>query len=187
MEIFKFFEKGPGFWLLLGVMTIILAVIALILKRSSKKEYIGRIIVPVFFIEMAVVFGLLTLTFPNKGDVVGPGVVPGLWIIFIIIFSIVLLMRVFLGYEEIDPPWGHIGKVFIYIGLIVAYLLIMQLIGYFLATILFLITGMYFLTYRNWKVMISMSVGWILFSYFAFYKLLYVPLPKGWIIERIFG
>jgi hypothetical protein len=69
----------------------------------------------------------------------------------------------------------------------ILYLIVMQIIGYNMATIIYLISGMYFLTYRNWKVMISLTAGWVLFSYFAFYRLLYVPLPRGLLIEWIFG
>jgi len=187
MEIFKFFGKGPGFWILLIFMILIVIIATLLIRKSSKKDYAGRIIVPVIFIELAVFFGILALGFPDKGDEVGPAVVPGLWIIGILGLSIFLLIRGLIGHEEVDPPWGKVSSVIIYIVMIVAYLFFMQLIGYFLATALFLISGMYYLTYRNWKVMISMSVGWMLFSYFAFYKLLYVPLPRGLIIELIFG
>jgi len=187
MELFKFFGKGPGFWLLL-ISLVVLAIIATVLvRKSSKKDYTGRIIVPFIFIELAVFFGILALGFPVKGDEVGPAVVPLLWIVGILGLSIVLLFRALTKHEEVDPPWGKVSSVVIYIVMIILYLLFMQLIGYFLATALFLITGMYYLNYRNWKVMISMCVGWILFSYFAFYKLLYVPLPQGLIIESIFG
>lgn len=187
MELFKFFAKGTGFWLLLTSL-VVLAIIAVILvRKSSKKEYTGRIIVPFIFIELAVFFGILALSFPVKGDEVGPSVVPLLWIVGILGLSLVLLFRALTGHEEIDPPWGKVSSVVVYIIMIILYLLFMQLIGYFLATAVFLLSGMYYLKYRNWKVMISVCAGWILFSYFAFYKLLYVPLPRGMIIEWIIG
>ena len=187
MEILKFFGKGIGFWILLAVMVVVVITTALLVKKSSKKQYTGRIVVPVIFIELAIFFGILALAFPVKGDEVGPAVVPILWIVGIFGLGIVLLIRALTGHEEVDPPWGKVSSVVIYIVMIILYLFIMQLIGYFISTALFLILGMYYLSYRNWKVMISMSVGWILFSYFAFYKLLYVPLPQGILIERIFG
>ena len=187
MEIIKFFGKGAGFWILLAIMAVVVIATAVLVKKSSKKDYTGRIVVPVIFMELAVFFGILALGFPAKGDEVGPAVVPGLWIIGILGLSIVLLVRALTNHDEPDPPWGKVSSVVIYIIMIILYLFFMQLIGYFLSTAIFLITGMYYLTYRNWKVMISMSVGWILFSYFAFYKLLYVPLPQGLLIERIFG
>lgn len=187
MDIIKFFSKGPGFWLLSTVLVLILIISTIMIRKSSKKEYTGRIVVPLIFIELATLFGIMALSFPQKGDEVGPAVVPILWIAGILGLSIFLLIRGILGYEEVDPPWGKVSSVILYIVMIILYLLIMQLIGYFLSTAIFLISGMYILSYRNWKVMISVSAGWILFSYFAFYKLLYVPLPLGYIIERILG
>ena len=187
MEIIKFLGKGPGLWTLLAVLTVILIIIAFIIIKSSKRKYAGRLIIPVFFIEFSIFFGILTLGFPVKGDEVGPGVVPGLWIIGILGFSILLLIRGLIKHEDEDPKWGRTDKVAVFIGMTILYLIIMQLIGYYLSTIIYLILGMYYLAYRDWKVMISLTAGWILFSYFAFYRLLYVPLPRGLLIEWIFG
>lgn len=187
MEMIKFLGKGPGFWALLAVMTIIFVIIAFIIIKSSKRKYAGRLIIPVFFIEFAIFFGILTLGFPVKGDEVGPGVVPGLWITGILSFSILLLIRGLLKHEDEDPAWGRTDKVAVFIVMTILYLIVMQFIGYNLATAIYLILCMYYLAYRDWKVMISLTAGWILFSYFAFYRLLYVPLPRGLLIEWIFG
>ena len=187
MEIIKFLGKGPGFSGLLAVLIVIFFSIVLIVLKSSKKRYAGRILIPVFFTEMAFLFGILTLGFPDRGDEVGPGVVPGLWIIGILGFSVLLIIRTLIKHEDEDPKWGRTDKVAVFIVMTIIYLIIMQLIGYNLSTIIYLILGMYYLSYRDWKVMISLTAGWILFSYFAFYRLLYVPLPRGLLIEWIFG
>jgi len=188
MEIINFLGKGTGFSILLTLLFIIMIVAIFLIKRSSLKKYTGRIAIPLFFIELSVLFGIMALGFPDKGsDEVGPGVVPGIWIISILCLGLFLFIRGILKKEEEDPEWGRIGVVFIFMGMTIAYVFFMQIIGYTLATFIYLLSSMYFLTYRNWKVMISLTVGWILFSYFTFYKLLYVPLPKGLIIERIFG
>ncbi len=187
MKIIDFFEKGIGLGILLVVLVGILLAVTFLVRKSSKRKYTGRIVIPVFFIELAVLFGILTIGFPNKGDDVGPGVVPGLWIIGILGLSIFLLIRGLLGHEDEDPEWGSTGKVGVVIAMTILYLIIMQFIGYYIATVCFLAGGMYYLGYRNWKVIISISAGWILISYLAFYRLLYVPLPRGLLIERIFG
>ncbi len=187
MELIKFLGKGTGFMVLLAVLAAILVLVTLLILKSSKRKYAGRIVIPVFFMEIAVLFGIQALGFPDRGDEVGPGVVPGLWLIGIFGFSVLLLIRGLSGKEEEDPPWGKIGKVTVFMVMTILYLFIMQIIGYYLATIIYLIFGMYYLSYRNWRVMLSMTAGWILFSYFAFYRLLYVPLPRGILFEWIFG
>ncbi len=188
MELITYLGKGTGFILLLSIMVVLFGIAVFIVLRSSKREYAGRILFPLFFIEAAVVFLVLLLGFPAKKEAgVGPGVVPLLWIIGIFSFSLLLLIKALLGFEEKDPKWGRIGVVFTYFGFTILYLILMQYIGYFIATIFFLVGGMYYLTYRNWKVIFSLTAGWLLFSYFAFYKLLYVPLPTGKLITWILG
>ncbi len=188
MELIRYLGKGTGFTLLLSAMIIIFGIAAYAVIRSSKKEYAGRILFPLFFIELAFVFLVILLGFPAKKEAgVGPGVVPLLWIIGIFSFSILLLIKALLRFEEKDPRWGRIGVVFVYLGFTILYLILMQYIGYFISTILFLVGGMYYLAYRKWKVIIYLTAGWLLFSYFAFYKLLYVPLPTGKLITLIFG
>jgi len=187
MKLIEYLGTGSGLLIFIAVLAVVFAGITILVKRSSRKEYTGRIIIPVFFIELALAFGIVTINFPDKGDEVGPGVVPGLWLISILIFSTLLLFRVFMGNEEKDPPRGHLGKVAVFVVMTILYIVVMQFIGYYLTTVIYLILGMYYLSYRNWIVMISIAGGWIVFSYFAFYRLLYVPLPKGMLIERIFG
>jgi len=187
MKLIEYLGSGSGLLLFIAIMAAILIAIIILVVKSSKKEYAGRIIIPVVLIEMALAFGVVTLNFPKKGDVVGPGVVPALWLIAILIFSILLLTKALFGKEEKDPPWGHLKKVAAFIIMTILYIIVMQFIGYYLATIIYLILGMYYLSYRNWTVMVSIAAGWVIFSYFAFYRLLYVPLPKGMLIERIFG
>jgi len=187
MELIKFLGKGTGLWIITAVMAVIFLVFLFATIRSSKRKFAGRILVPLFFMETALVFGIMVLGFPDKGDVVGPGVVPGLWLLGIFGLSTFLFMRSLLGHEQEDPEWGRIGKVTIIIGMTLFYIFIMQIIGYSLATVIYIIGSMYFLSYRWWRVMITLSAGWILFSYFTFYRLLYVPLPRGSLIEWIFG
>ena len=188
MEVVKFLGKGPGLALLLGMMIAVLGVVIFLARRSSKKEYTGRITFPVLFMEIAFVFLIILLGFKKgSANTVGPEVVPLLWIIGIFAFSIILLVKALLGHEEKDPEWGNIKVTITYILFTILYLIIMQYLGYYISTVLFLIGGMYYLTYRNWKVMISLTAGWLVFSYLAFYKLLYVPLPQGKLISWIFG
>jgi len=188
MKLIKYFGQGSGLFILLSIMLIILGIALFAVIHSSRKEYAGRIMVPLFFIELAFVFLIILLNFPAKKKIgVGPGVVPLLWIIGIFAFSILLFIQAFLKKEDRDPKWGRVDAVLIYFGFTIGYLFLMQYIGYFISTILFLVGGMYYLSYRNWKVMISLTTGWLLFSYYAFYKLLYVPLPTGKLITWIFG
>jgi len=188
MEIIKYLGKGSGLWILIVLMAAVFVAAGFLLNRSKLRNYTGRILVPLFFIEFVTVFGIIALGFPEvSNDEVGPGIVPGLWITGILILALFLLIKGLMGKEKVDPEWGKIGKVLIFIIMTIMYLFVMQIIGYTIATLAYLIGGMLYLSYRNWKVMITLSLGWVVFSYFIFFKLLYVPLPKGILIEWIFG
>ena len=69
----------------------------------------------------------------------------------------------------------------------VLYLVLMHYIGYFVTTFLYIIVSVRYLKYTNWKVVLPLAAGWILFSYVAFFRLLYVPLPQGILLEILIG
>ncbi len=186
MEFAKFLNTQIGFYIAFSIYVVSLVILGLIISKTPRKKYIGRILIPVGFIELTIIFFLITLGFP-KSDQVGPAVVPRLWMGVIVALSLYLLIRGIAGKEGEDPESGRIDTIFLFLGLTILYLLAIQYIGYFVSSVFFVILGMYMLSYRNWKVIISVTIGWILFSYFAFFKLLFVPLPKGLIITRIFG
>ncbi len=187
METFKYFGKGTGLYMMVSVLILLFAVIAFVISRSSKKEYFWRLIIPVFLIEASLGFLMVSLGLPVKGDEVGPSVVPNLWITGIILLSILIIIRTLFGLEDKDPKWGRIGIAGIFLAFTIFYLYMIIYIGYYIATFLYLSISIYSLSYRNLKVIAGLTFGWILVSYFGFYRLLYVPLPKGMLIERIFG
>jgi len=188
MEKIQYFSHDSGLYILLAILAVFLGLVVFFVSRSGKKEYTGRIVFPVVFMELAFLFFVIISGFSKtKESGVGPEVVPLLWITGIFIFSIILLIQALTGYEKKDPEWGNLKVVFIYILLIIAYLILIQIIGYYFSTALFLIGGMLFLKYNNWKVIISLTAGWLLFSYFIFYRMLYVPLPEGSLITLILG
>ena len=170
-----------------SILTLLFVVIAFVISRSAKKEYFWRLIIPVFLIEAAIGFLLVSLGLPVKGDEVGPSVVPNLWITGIILLSILIIVRTLLGFEDKDPKWGKIGIVAAFLAFTIFYLYMIIYIGYYIATFFYLSVSIYTLSYKNLKVIAGLSFGWILVSYFGFFRLLYVPLPKGILIERIFG
>jgi hypothetical protein len=63
----------------------------------------------------------------------------------------------------------------------------MVLIGYFVASLVFITVAMTMLSYKRRFVILAISGGWMVFSYLVFYRLLYVPLPQGLLITAIFG
>lgn len=188
MKIINYLGKGTGLALLIAGLVLAFAVITFVILRSSKRKYAGRLLFPVFFILVSLAF--YTVSFQIKGrlgDAVGPAIVPMLWLVGIIILSIFIIIRTLLGHEKEDPEWGRKGLVLTYLAATIFYLYAIIFIGYYIATFLYIGIGIYSLSYKNWKVILPLCAGWIVFSYVAFYRILYVPLPKGKLIEWIFG
>ncbi|MBW2000184.1 MAG: hypothetical protein JRJ29_19770, partial [Deltaproteobacteria bacterium] len=52
--------------------------------------------------------------------------------------------------------------------------------GYFVSSFLFLAVMMHILSYKKKTVIYMVAVGWVVFSYLIFYRLLYIQLPLGY-------
>ena len=176
---------GKTLNLLVVSLLIILLVIWFITKRSTKGTSLNGIMLPLFFISLSIVFFLISYTFPSN-EKVGPSVIPRLWIIILIPLNIYLIIDVLRKKKKIEPKEENNKIVFGFIGLLILYLISIFYLGYFISSFVFLFIGMYMLGYRRYLTILLISAGWLLFSYLIFYKLLYVPLPIGKLIEMIF-
>ncbi len=164
---------------------IIYFLIGFALSHSSIKRKTARILIPLFLIFISLIFYLISFTFP-LGEKVGPAVVPRLWIFIIIPLSIYLIFNVITKEDkEIKYSKGDISIVLKFVLLLVLYLLGIIYLGYFISSFLFVFSSIYLLGYKKLLTLISISAGWLLFSYFVFYKMLYVPLPVGKLIEHL--
>ena len=141
--------------------------------------------IPVAFIEIAVLFLVISFSYTKRGEV-GPGVVPRLWAYGIIGLNIYLLIRALRGKEGEDPRVGHIEKVALFLILTIAYIISVKYIGYYLATFGFIFLAIYILNYRRYFVIVAVTAGWLVVAYVAFYKLSYIPLPVGKLFELLF-
>jgi len=180
----QFFAEGNGTYILAAILLGIVGGVGFFVYTSkTQRRYFGNIVVPCVFIALALLFYVITLSFPEEEA--GPSAIPHLWILILIVLSIFLLIQAFIGKMEPDPKSGRLDVLLLFIGSTVAYLLIMQFIGYYLSTFLFLILVMYFLSYRKHLIIFSVSGGWLLFAYLVFQRMLYIPLPQGKFIEMI--
>ncbi len=164
---------------------IIFLIIGFFVNRSPKRKYLGRIMLPLFFIILSIILFIISYSFPSN-EKVGPSVIPRLWIFILIPLNIYLLIDILRQKKEIEHEGGNTKIVFGFIGLLILYLICIFYIGYFISSFVFLLVGIYMLGYRKYLTMLLISAGWLLFSYLIFYKLLYVPLPVGKLIEIIF-
>ena len=67
----------------------------------------------------------------------------------------------------------------------IGYFLVMPFLGYFLSTFIFIVLILHMLSYKKKGLSWLLAGGWVVFSYYLFYKLLYIQLPLG-LFEGLF-
>jgi len=177
MVSIKFFSEGIGLvWLAIGVAALLLG-IGIWIRRSRMKPYLGNILIPSCLIALSLVFLAFTFDFPVQEA--GPAVIPRLYIFLILILSSLILMEIFRGKGKTVPKIERTGLLALVTVTLIGYFLVMPLLGYFLSTFIFIVLMLYMLSYRKKRLIWLIAGGWVIFSYFVFYKLLYIQLPLG--------
>ena len=178
MSFLQFLGEGLGLKILIAGLLAALAGIGIAVRLSGKKEYFGEILVPCSLIALSLVFFAVTYSFPTEEA--GPTAVTHLWIFWTVLLCSAILWQVLKGTAKSDPKSGRLGFLLLVIVIVIAYYVAMQTIGYFISSFLFLVLLMHILSYKKKVVLYSVAVGWVVFSYIVFYKLLFIQLPLGY-------
>lgn len=150
-------------------------------------RYIGNILLPSVILVLTGICFAQTFDFPGGGGDVGPAGVPYLWIGFTTLFGVALIVQAALKKMPADPKPGRWGFVLAFFGWLVLYLIAIQNIGYYVSTFLFLAVSMFILGYRKYWLILTIASCWLVFCYFVFAKLLYIPLPQGPLTQMLLG
>lgn len=120
----------------------------------------------------------------------GPNFFPQALAIFMLTASVLLVVQAFRGksrkdMESIDKV-GFI-RAGVTLGICIVYLFIMQIIGFFMATLLFLFALMTYIGHKGIVIRIISTLSVSLAVYGIFYFFLKIPLPEGLLIRLISG
>jgi hypothetical protein len=181
-----FLDGTTGLGILLLLLSAAAASVYFSLRRSSLSLYKGKITVLAGILITAGIFFGFTFTFPIRGEV-SAAVVPRLWVSGILVCCLYLLFTTIGGKETPDVDSKNLPLVFSMMGLSIAFLAMINFLGFFPSSFLFLVAGMIRLSYRKKVVIFTVATGWVVMSYFVFYKLLFVPLPEGFVVRLITG
>ncbi len=167
----------------IGLMLLVLFLVLVFAHYVFRREWLsGEIIISLILIFGAIFLYVVTLDFPQGklSQTAGPAAMPRLWIYGLLIFSGWLIVRS-LRQPQRTPETN--GRKFLrsigLVGLMVVYLTAMRWLGYYAATFIFLLAGMYLMEYRRHVIIWLTSAGFVALSYFIFWKILQVPLPVG--------
>lgn len=177
--------SGVPFAILSLILVSVWLSISYMIFKSKFSAILGRVLVIGFFLIVSILFLLQSMNFPSS-SAVGPGAVPRLWIFMLIPLNLLLLYKTFKKNQEVAETGPRVDIVLSFVGFLIAYLIAMQIVGYFLSTFAFIGVSLYYLGYRNPRNTVIIAGAWILFSYIIFYKTLYVPLPLGMLFENLF-
>ena len=163
-------------------LALVFLIILLILYFFKRQWFKAEVVIGLLLIFLSGYLYWLTLDFPQGelSKTAGPAAMPRLWIYGLLLFSAILIVNTIRdkAASNLDNGRNLIQSVSL-IGLMIAYLLIVGYLGYYISTTIFLISGAYLLGYRkHWIIAVS-GLGFTLLSYLIFYKLLQVPLPLG--------
>ncbi len=164
------------------VLFVVLILMIFILYKFKNDWFNAEVVIGLILIFLSVFLYWLTLDFPEGklSKTAGPAAMPRFWIYGLVAVNMVLIVNTIKMKEYLKQENGsNLFKSLGLVGLMVTYLFVVNILGYYLSTFLFLSAGAYLLGYRKHLLILTTAIGFSVFSYFIFYKILQVPLPMG--------
>ncbi|MCC5885658.1 MAG: hypothetical protein JJT88_04410 [Gammaproteobacteria bacterium] len=173
--------RPPGLWLLLGLIFATIISASALLPRSRWRDGAGELTLLIATTLITLLVLVLTVRLPaaNPVDPIGAGGVPRLWIALLLPLA---LFQIGLCLRQMEPVAGGLqtGRVLVSLALFGSYLLLLPVLGYALASLIYMPGLIFYLGYRRLPVVAAITVGWLTFSEVVFQRLLFVDLPRGW-------
>jgi hypothetical protein len=190
VQIGRFFA-GHGLLMQLVFLAIVLVLVWLAIRPLKKlRPYTGQLLVLASIVWIGLLFYFVTYTFPVPrfaAVATTAATVPRFWFYVLIPVTLLALIPMLKGQETPDPRWGSLRRVGTVFGVLVLSLVSFRYIGYYLSSAIFLVVVMWVLDSRDKIELIAIPVGWVVFSYLFFARLLYVRLPVGMLFAGLFG
>ncbi|HNZ08587.1 MAG TPA: tripartite tricarboxylate transporter TctB family protein [Bacillota bacterium] len=183
-----YFAKGAGLAIMLAAFAMAVGLAYIVASRTAKRRMAGLVALGASFISLGAFVLVLSANLETSvfnGN--EAAMIPRLWAGILIPASVLMIYRALTGAEEEPEPAGRTDKVLAVLAALTISVALMDYLGYFICSAAFILICMYMLGYRKFPVMLLISGSWVAFSYFVFYRLLYVGLPLGSIIKAVFG
>ncbi len=150
-----------------------------LIARTGGRRPTGQAAIAAFALALALLFLLYALSFPPPagGQKVGPASIPIIWSLVLIVFSLAQIVSAVRNPQANSR--GRIGLVLVVSLLMILFVALLPIIGFFLATLILLAGGIYTMGYRKHLTVGLLTLGMLLFCWFIFVKTLGLPLPTG--------
>ncbi|MFC7062424.1 tripartite tricarboxylate transporter TctB family protein [Halobacillus seohaensis] len=124
-----------------------------------------------------------TISFPSSElQMTSAAFIPRVYCIIMLILSAFLIASSFKGEEEGESKPSFLYS-FIAIGLTVIYVALIPFIGFFITTLLFIVSLLVFAKVKSYIILSSVPIGTLAFIYIFFVKILNVSLPVGIVFQ----
>jgi putative tricarboxylic transport membrane protein len=165
---------------LIGLILFPFVIIAmLVVAWITKKNPTGQMSIAGVTLALSLLFLMYALSFPpsTNGQNVGPNTIPIIWAIVLSLFSFMQIVSAMKNPEA--NKHGRISLVMIVSVLMILFVTLLPIIGFFLSTLILLVGGIYAMNYRKHLTVVLLTAGMMLFCWAIFIKTLGLPLPSG--------
>lgn len=141
----------------------------------KRADLISSIIV----MAVAIFFFYQTFAFPDTGadSETGPEFIPRIFSTLLMILGIILFIKSFTTKEE--APTTKVKMIALTIGILFVYMLLINFLGFYSSTILFVLVLLLITNIRKIALLITVPISIALFIFVFFENLLTVPIPTG--------
>jgi peptidoglycan/LPS O-acetylase OafA/YrhL len=147
--------------------------------RLRRRRPTGVTVVAGASLALAALFFVLARGFPppTQGQTVGPATIPLIWSAMLAVFAVMQIRDDLRNHKPVEH--GRVKLVMGFILLMVVFVAMMPHVGFFPATVVLLVGGVYAMGYRRHFTVAAVAVAMLVFCYFVFVRTLGLPLPTG--------
>lgn len=162
-------------WLMIPLTAVLIALVL----RLRRQRPTGVIVVAGLALAMAAMFFVRAWSFPSPtpGQNVGPGTIPLIWSVVLAVFAAMEIRAELREPKGIEH--GRVRLVVMIIALMAVFTAVLSRVGFFIATTIMLLGGVYAIGYRRHFVVATVTLAVLAFCYVVFVRVLGLPLPAG--------
>lgn len=180
MENMLVFLGGAGSFPVWIVSFLAVVAMTAVCARGRLAPFRGRIVICASMLFLAFAFFLLSFGL-EEIEAVGSSArtAPRLWAVGLAFFTLDQLRRTLLGNAPEDPKTGDVKRVLIAAAIVAFSIWGMNTAGYLLSSGGMILLLLLLFGERRFLVLLSLTGGWMLFSWSVFIRLLHLSLPAG--------
>jgi len=173
-------------------LVVFLGLIWLLIRLFNKlRPFTGQLLVLAGVFWLGLMFYLISFSFPAPSPILravtDASTIPRAWFYALLPIVVLTLIPILRGKESPDPKWGNLRLLGIILATLIISISLFNVIGYYISSVLFIVVTMWLLGSRSKTELIAVPIGWVVFSYFIFARLLHVRLPIGSIFSGLIG